>query len=149
MIGHTNWLAIECVGRQIGEMQARAAGAGNRQAKLLVEVAVVEITLPIDREQVAAHHVLEVFNAVRATQQLHVAVELPVGYQHRSKALDRQISQRKELVEDDAELLRQTVLVSRFKLFLRRRQTRPLRIENEIQKAVAASHAVAQRIQTF
>jgi len=73
-------------------MRAPAALEPQRQPQHLVEIAVVDVALPVDREQRAAHHAVEVVGAMRAVQQRHVLVELALGDQRRAEALDRHVA---------------------------------------------------------
>src|SRR5215470_19824887 len=51
MACHPDWVAIELVGDQLREMGALAATPGQRQVEHLIEVAIIEISAPIDRNQ--------------------------------------------------------------------------------------------------
>jgi hypothetical protein len=48
------------------------------QSELLVEIAVVHVTLPIHADQFTAHQVLEVIGTVRRLKQRQVLVKFPV-----------------------------------------------------------------------
>src|SRR5436305_15124151 len=91
MVAHSDRAIRELPGEEIAKPPALAA---ERQAQHLVEVAVVDVALPVNRDQAAAHHRLEVLLAVRAMQQVHVAVELPLRDQHRAETLDRHVGER-------------------------------------------------------
>jgi hypothetical protein len=43
---------------------------------VLIEIAIAEITLPIDADQIAAHDMLEIFTPVGSAQRLLIAIEL-------------------------------------------------------------------------
>jgi len=130
------------------DVPAGGAAVADWQAELLVEVAVVEIALPVDRQEVSAHDMLHVLRTVGCAQQLQVAVELAPGDENRPEALDRHVRQGEQLVEDDAELSPEMLPVSCGERCLRWWQGRSLRVEDEIELQSAAGYAVAERVQT-
>ena len=110
-----------------------AARCQARAAQLLVEIAVIQETLPVHTDQVAAHHGVEIGGGKVLMQQVHVVVELAFGYQHRTKALDRHVGDGQQLVEHDAEMIEQFALVIGLQRELIRRQRSALRVEHKIQ----------------
>src|SRR5207245_841124 len=100
--------AGEIASDQVRKMRAPAAFEPQRQHQHLVEIAVVDVALPVDREQRAAHHALDVVGAVRAVQQGHVLAELALGGQRRAEALDRHVGEGIATIEDDAEAITST-----------------------------------------
>ena len=92
-----------------------------RQVEHLIKIAVVDITTPIDRNQISAHDVLEVGVEVRTPQQIEVAVKLPVRDQNRAEALDRHVGERKEMVENNPVALPERAPVILLQRPLRRR----------------------------
>ncbi|MCT7656564.1 hypothetical protein MBH78_21910 [Oceanimonas sp. NS1] len=55
--------------------QVGATVTGQGQAELLIEIAVVEVALPIHAHQAFAHHTGEVVGTEVVLQQLHVIIE--------------------------------------------------------------------------
>src|SRR5688572_9627574 len=78
VVAHGDGVAGEVAADQVGELRPRAVLRAllerERQLEHLVEVAVVHVALPVDRDQAAAHDGLEVLVAVRAVEQRHVVV---------------------------------------------------------------------------
>src|SRR4051794_6450917 len=105
----------------------------NRQIKHLIEVTVVDKTAPIDRDQVAAHDVIQIALVMRALQEVEIAVELALDRQHGAKTFDRHIGEREQMIEDNAVSLSEHTLIVGFEYLLRRRQRRPLRIVDEVE----------------
>ena len=90
---------------------AHGATRRQRQPQLLVEVAIVEVALPVHADQVAAHHGGVVGLAEVVAQQLQIAVELAFGNQHGAKTLDGHVGDDEEFVELNAEVRHQFALV--------------------------------------
>ena len=128
-------------------MNGRAAIMAQRQLKHLVEVAVIDKTAIVDRNQRAAHDVIEIGVGMGALQQREIGVELLLGDQHRAEALDRHVGQRVKLAEADAMPRPEDALVVGFERILPRRQHRTLRVINEIENEPARLLAVAERVQ--
>jgi Fe2+ transport system protein B len=103
------------------------------QAQHLVEVAVVEQALPVDAEQLAAHHGVEVVPVVAVAQQLHVALEAALAEQRAAEALDGHVGQYEQVVEADAEVQQQLALVVGLQRPLRWRQHGALRVVDEVE----------------
>src|SRR5712692_5114422 len=149
MVAHGDRIAREIAPDELREVHALAPIDDERQAEHLVEVAVVDVALPVDRQQRAAHHRFEILRSMRAMQQIHVLAELPLGDQHRAEALDRHVGESEQFVEHHAMRFAQVALVVRFELVLRGRQRRALRVVDEIQRETAARGAVAERVEAF
>src|SRR3982751_6525623 len=105
----------------------------NRQIKHLIEVAVVDKTPPIDRDQVAAHDVIQIAPVMRALQEAEIAVELALDRQHGAETLDRHVGEREQTIEDNAVRLSENTLIVGFERLLRRRQGGPLRIVDKVE----------------
>ena len=69
--------------------------------------------------------------------------------QRRAEALDRHVGEREELVEHDAVIVAEDALVVGLERRLRRRQRRPLRIVDEIEREPRAVAAVAERVEAL
>src|SRR5262245_36569887 len=134
---------------QIGQVQALARVVFERQIEHLIEIAVVDVAPPIDRNQVSAHHLVEVGVEVRALQQVEVAVELAVGNEDRAEALNRHVGERVESVENDAVIFAEHALVVVLERLLRRRQRRTLGIIDEVEHEPSLGAPVAQPIEGF
>ena len=117
------------------------------QAELLIEVAVVDIALPVHADQAAAHHLLQVLVAVRCAQRRHVGVELSLGDQHAAEALNRHVGEREQAIEHDAVTLAQMLFIRGFERGLGWRQARALRVVDQVEDQAASRLAIAQRIQ--
>src|SRR6266480_6236255 len=139
-------IAGEIAPDEIGELCSGPTRDPERQAQHLVEIAIVDGALPVDRDQSAAHHGAEILLAEGFLQQLHVGVELPPGDEHRAESGDRHVRERVEPVETDAEALAEHPLVVGFELFLRGRQRRSLRVIHETERQ---TRAVAERVETL
>src|SRR6267142_2364045 len=145
MVAHGDARALELARGELGEPDATAA---ERHAEHLVEVAVVHESLPVDGNQRAAHHALEVLVAVGGVQQRHVLVEGSLRHQRRAEALDRHVGERVEAVEAHTVALAELALVVRLELVLGRRQRGTLRVVDQVQRepvAVAEPVQLAQR----
>src|SRR5258708_941412 len=83
----------------VGILADKTARSEQRQGQLLVEVAIVKITLPIHADEIAAHHTGQISVGEVLSQQPHVSLELPLGDQHRAKALYWHIGQSQQIVK--------------------------------------------------
>jgi len=126
-------------------MRARLLSACERQVEHLIEIAIVEIALPVDRDQAAAHDAVEIGVEVCVLQQLQVAVDLTPADEHRAEPLDRHVGEHEQAVEDDAVGLAKDALVFGLERRLRRRQRWALRIVDEVEDESLVA-AVAERI---
>ena len=143
MVGNADGCAF-AVGRQ---QVAQMAWTGGRQAQLLVEIAIVQPTLPIDADQIAAHDVLKVGVLIVVLQQPQVVGELPFRDQRRAEAVDGHVGQRKQGVESYAELPGEFAFVVRFELCLRGRQAGALGVVDQVEQQTGTLAAVTQRIE--
>src|SRR3569832_427127 len=140
-------IAGEACRDEVLDVHARPAVEAQRQAQHLIEVAVVDVTLPIDALEAAAHHRIEIGVAVRLVQQGHVILELALRQQGAAETLFGLVGERVEAVEDDAESIAQVLLVRRLQTRLRRGQVRPLRVVHQVQHETAVFSAIAQCIE--
>ena len=102
MVGHLDGITRKKLGtHKIAHMQSAAVAELQWQPQHLIEVAIIDIALPIDTEEGTAHHTLEVFCAMGLVQQLHIPAKLPPGDQEAAKAQDRHVRQDVEAVERD------------------------------------------------
>ena len=69
------------------------------EAKLLVEIAVEEMPLPVHADQAATHHRVEVGRHKGLHQEIHVGLELPPGNQGRAETLDGHVGEHEQVVE--------------------------------------------------
>ena len=120
-----------------------------RQIEHLIEIAVVDIAPPIDRNQVSAHHLVEFGIEVRALQQVEVAIELAVGNEGRAEALNRHVGERVEPIENNAVTLAEHALVVVLERLLRRRQRRPLGIVDDVEHEPRLGAPVAEPVEGF
>src|SRR3954468_6653913 len=97
---------------ELSRQQARQMA--NRQIKHLVEVTVVDKTPPIDRNQVAAHDLIQIADDMRALQQAEIAVELALHRQHCAETLDRHVGEREQVIENNAVSLSEHTLIVGF-----------------------------------
>ena len=115
------------------DMRPRRSVEPHRQSEHLIEIAVERVALPVDADGTPAHHVLDVRLDVGGPQHLEVPVELPLRYEDAAEPADRHVRERQQPVEPDSESPAKVRLVVAFKLSLRRRQHRTLRIEDEVE----------------
>src|SRR6266566_1083477 len=107
---------------QIGQVHAFVRAVLERQIEHLVEIAIVDVAAPVDRNQISAHDAVEVGVEVRAAEQIQVAIELAVGQEGCAEALDRHVGERVEPVENNPIALAEDAPVILLKRLLRRRQ---------------------------
>lgn len=108
------------------------------QIQHLIEVAVIEPSLPIDADEGSAHDLFDVLGPKGIFQGLEIRVELPGGTQGAAKTLNRHVRERVKIVEDDAITLAQFPFVVVLQLLLRGRQKRASRVVNQIQYQIRA-----------
>ena len=108
--------------RQIPQVRALSIVRLHGETKHLVEIAVVQVALPVNRYQRSAHYLFEIFVPVRAFEQIKVIVELAVRQQGAAEALDRQVGQGQQSIETDAVLVVQYPAVIGLQARLWRRQ---------------------------
>src|SRR5690625_177005 len=131
--------------KQVAQMAL--AGMWQRQLQHLVEIAIVEIALPVDTHQIATHHSLKVSGAVTVFEQLHIVLKLTFGNQRAAKALNGHIGDGEQLIKSNAKVSLQLSLVIRLKLFLAGRQARAERVVHQVQNQSATGLTVAQGIE--
>ena len=117
------------------------------QTQLLVEITVEQLALPVNADQLATHHRLQIRLTMAGPQQLLVALQLTLGPQHRRKALNRQVGEGIEGVKHHPEIGCQHPPVGRLELRLRRRQYGALGVEHQMQLQARAPVAIAQAIE--
>ena len=85
MIGGGDGLAL-----QVGHVDFRhmLPEPAQGQSQHLIEIAVVDVALPIDTDEATAHDSFQVFVAVGVLQQTQVGLELAFGHRRTSEALD-------------------------------------------------------------
>src|SRR5207249_7974180 len=107
----------------------------------LVEIAVVEPSVPSDRQDGPAHQAAHRRWIERRDETLHVALQIPGVDQPLEVAADRHVRQAVQRVEDDAVEAAQLAFPFRFQRSLRRREERADRIghEHEAQARPAVS----------
>ena len=130
-------------------MRARLASDLQRQVEHLIEVAVVDIALPVHGQQRAAHHRFQVGFQVGVLEQAHITAELALGNQRAAETLDRHIGEGVESVEVHAIILAKVAVVVFFEFRLSRRQRRALRVVHQIERLAAVWFAVAQRVEAL
>ena len=118
MIGDPDGGARQFLVQQFGQMDAARSASAQRQVQHLVEIAVVDVALPVHRDQVPAHHRRQVLVPVRGLEQVHVGLELPLGQQLAAEPLDRHVGQSQQMIERDPVADRQFVFIRRFQIGL-------------------------------
>ena len=117
MVHHGDCLRVEIRIHQFTQVLSPVADTGI-ETEHLVEIAIVDITLPVDADKAAAHDGIQIVILVRLFQCLHVALELPSGQQATAETLDRHIRQREQMIENDAVVVEQDFLVIGFEFGL-------------------------------
>src|SRR4051812_1830618 len=82
--------------------------------ELLIEIAIVNLSLPTDADRVATHQSIDGCGIKRVYQQFHILVELAIVPQISGKTRDRKICNRVEFVENDSEMRGQLAFVISF-----------------------------------
>lgn len=90
--------------------------------ELLVEIAIVDLSVPTDIDCVEAHELFDGIGIEISHQQIHILGELSPTVQKVGKSLDGHVGDGVELVEEDSKILGQLLLVLDLEFFLRRRQ---------------------------
>ena len=119
----------------------------HRQSEHLIEVAVVDVTLPVDVHGVPAHQVLDVLLDVSGPQQVEILGESPLGNEGTAEAADRHVRKGQQPIEPGSESAAELCFVGPLKLALCRRQYGALRIADEIECETSPFLAVAQSIE--
>ena len=89
MLGERDLPAAQEIPRQVGNRQRCAVAVGYRHAERLVEVAVVNPTLPVNADQSPAHDAAGSRRVEAGRQEIHVAVIGALGLQLLSEPPDR------------------------------------------------------------
>ena len=147
MVGHADGGAAGLSAEQIAQVWPGLRTHPGAQAQHLVEVAVIQITLPIHAEQAAAHHGGQVVWPVAAFEQLQIALERALGHQGAAKALDGHVGQRKQVIEGDAKVAAQLTLVVGLQPGLWWWQHGALWVVDEVEHQPGGRVTVAQRIE--
>ena len=147
VVGHRNRIPGGIVDQEVPQVGSGPAGRGRRQAQLLVEVTVEQPALPVNADQGAAHHLLEIFAAVAGLQQLLVGLQLAPRLEPAGKALDRHVGQGVEAGEHHPVLAGQHPAVIGFQLGLGGRQGGALGVVDEVEAKPPARLAVAKVIE--
>src|SRR5262245_15637136 len=139
-------IAFDVIVKQIRQVHAATPSPRHRQVEHLVEVAVVDVTAPVNRNQGAAHDVVEVGIEMSILEETEIAVEFACGDECRAKALNWHVGQNKELVENDVVLLAQYPLVIGLQRGLRGRERGALWVVNEVERKARIA-PIAERIE--
>lgn len=103
------------------------------QVKHLIKIAVVQISLPIDGNQRAAHHSARRGWIEGADQRGHVLFVFACRDQKIKKSPNRHVRNAVQFIEDDAEFVLQNLLVIGFEYVLIRWKRRAAGIVNQVQ----------------
>src|SRR6266853_1260734 len=104
-------LAIVDLARiNIPQEKPRPVGILPLHPKLLIEIAIINLSAPPHADSVAAHEAIDGCWIERGNEQLHVFLELIVVSQISGKAPDRKIRERVEVVKHDSEIYRELAL---------------------------------------
>src|SRR5262245_30912569 len=147
VISHQDLLPFDLVERQGFDAQRFAVPVAKGQIEHLIEIAIVDLSLPADAYEVATHHVVERHRIEVSFQQLYVTIVFAAQFQVRGVAGDRHVSQAKKPVEHDAELFAEYLSIVLFEFVLRRRQVRSNGIVDQIQNQIAGWLAIADVIE--
>src|SRR6516225_572541 len=113
----------------------------------LVEIAVVELSVPAHTDKGPAHKVCDSGRIEMVHQQTHVRLVFSALVEKGSKAPDGHVRQCEEPVELNSESLVEVFLVIRFQFLLRRGQRGAERVVDEIQYEVRSWSSIAKTIQ--
>ena len=120
-----------------------AGGVKNRHLKHLVEVAVVDRSVPADADQIAAHDLLQGCRIEVAFEQFSVTVVFAAELEMGGVARDRHVGEAIKMIERDAEFFTENLFIILFELVLRWRQMRADGIVNQIQNQIVIGLTVA------
>ena len=112
---------VDLVRIDIPQEKPRLVGILPLHPKLLIEIAIINLSAPSHADGVAAHEAVDGCRVERADEQLHVFLEIVVVSQISGKAPDRKIRDRVEVVEHDAEICRELAFEIRLQVGLRTR----------------------------
>ena len=76
---------------------------GTGQAELLIEITVVEMALPIDTDQLTAHHSSQIFRVVRILEEGLITLQIAAAFQLLGETLDGHVRQREQTIETDSQ----------------------------------------------
>ena len=116
------------------------------EPELLIEIAVVKMPLPIDTDQLAAHHRSKIGGIVGMLQQFLITRQFSALFKATGIPLDRHVHKGEQSVEANA-LMGKFLFVILFELSLRGGQNSSLRIEDEVKGETSILAAVTETIQ--
>src|SRR5690349_3770066 len=105
VIRNDDGIAVDAPAQQVAAVCAVLLGAA--QAKLLVEVTIVQLAAPADADQIPTHDLLEIGSREVLLQEPQIVAELALGDQGTAETLDRHVGQGIQVVECHAEMLEQ------------------------------------------
>ena len=108
-------------------------GVWRGQMDHLVEIAVVDSSLPVDADQRAAHDVRDCLWIEIIYQQLHVGFSFTASLEVVREAVDWEVGQCEELIECDSELVLELGSVLRLQGRLRGREKCSSRVVDEVE----------------
>src|SRR5690606_33080446 len=85
--------------QEVAQLRPWSGSERSGHAQHLVEVAVVEVSLPVHAQERSAHHRREVFASVGVLEQAHVPVETALAQEGAAKTLHGHVRDGKQLVE--------------------------------------------------
>ncbi len=97
MVAERNRRLGKLIQRQRSDVQRLSAAVGDRQIEHLIEIAVVNPTVPTDADQIAAHHLIDSASVEVAFEQFHVRIVLAAQFEMRRVARDRHVGQAKQI----------------------------------------------------
>ncbi len=147
MICNGDVLASTVLSQEVSDVWLPQTTYPGTHAQHLIEIAVVQIALPIHADEAATHHGIQVLGVVRAPKQLHVLGKAAFAHQGAAKALNWHIGQCKQMVETDAEVHQQLTLVVLLQSSLRWRQRWPLGVVDQIKHQTGTLLPVTQGIE--
>ena len=120
---------------------------GDRQFEHLVEVAIVQVAKPVDRQRRTAHDMRHGLRIEAVDQLPHVGLVLLGLQQVVEKAADRQVGDRMQLVEDNVVARLQLATIGVFQLGLIGWQRRSDRVVDQRQPQTAICFAVPKLVE--
>ena len=122
---------------------------GIRKICSLVEVAVVEETVPGDADQGTTHQAVDGCRVEAGGKPIHVVRQIARLFQPAVKTAKRDICEGEEIGELDSPLTRQIRLELLFRPALFNRHEGPCRVRDQVQFKTAARESVADCIEAF
>mmetsp|Transcript_11546 Transcript_11546/g.29229 ORF Transcript_11546/g.29229 Transcript_11546/m.29229 type:complete len:235 (-) Transcript_11546:946-1650(-) len=101
--------------------------------KLLVEIAIVNLSVPTHVDRVEAHEFLHGIRIEIPHQQVHILGKFSTAMQKVGKPLDGHVGDCEELIKENTKVLGQLLLVLNLKLFLWGRQKGSQRVVDQIE----------------